>query len=78
MERVTKIKTADGVLHDSVESATRHADIRYGEALSALAHKIVRLEKYSAICEYIDRNLGMFIELQALRDDMKPPPDNPE
>lgn len=69
MIRVPMVQTSDGAVHINVRTALRHAERRYGDALTALAHQLVRCEKYQAICEYLDTNLGAFAALKALKDD---------
>lgn len=69
MTRVTRIQTSDGLLHDNYLKAERHAEERYGRALTELAHKAVRVEKYVAMAAFLEENLAAFVELKALRDD---------
>jgi len=76
MKRVTKIETADGVLHDDLGAAQRHVEALYGNALSRLAHKLVRLEKYAAMMETLNANLPAFQELLDLKADLQL--ENPE
>ena len=71
MKQVTHIQTLDGQLHDRLDAAHRHAERCYGDALTRLAHLAVRQEKYTAMCEFIDQNLGEFQALTALKADMK-------
>ena len=69
MERVTMIRTFDGALHDSKCAAMRHLDKLYADKLCLIAHRAIYL-KYKALTEFIDGNLHLFAELQAIRDDM--------
>lgn len=69
MKTVTKIQTRDGVLHDNEASAKRHANKVYADALSTLAAKLVKIEKYSPMMDFLDTRLDDFIELRALADD---------
>lgn len=77
MTRVTRIQTSDGVLHDNFLKAERHAEERYGKALTDLAHKAIRIEKYVAMAAFFEDNLALLVELKALRDDIQlaPPGD---
>jgi hypothetical protein len=70
MKTVTKFETSDGSEFDSFDKATRHAEARYGEALSKLAHRLVQCEKYTSMQAYLDANLHEFIRLQALKADI--------
>lgn len=69
MEWVAMVKTADGALHETAAAALRHADKRYGEALTALAAEAVRVEKYLAMALFIESNLPRFVALSALKAD---------
>lgn len=53
----TKIcyQTCDGVIHTDVRSASRHADKRYGEVLCALAHRLLTIEKYRSMVDFLDQ-----------------------
>lgn len=70
MRRVIRFQTADGELHETASAARGHADRRYGDALTRLAHRAVRQEKYTKMCEFIDNNLDAFVELKALKADI--------
>ena len=72
MRRVIKYETSDGVLHDSEQDAERYADKRYGDLLSKTAVSLGRTDgKYSLLTTYVDENLQVFLQLHALREDMK-------
>ncbi|APL99263.1 hypothetical protein [Bordetella phage CN2] len=70
MKRVIRFQTADGALHETASAARGHADRRYGDALTRLAHRAVQQEKYTKICDFIDKNLDAFEELKALKVDI--------
>ena len=69
MKRVTMYQTADGRLHSSEDRAFYHANERYGRAVTNLAHRAVRQEKYTKMIAFIEENLAAFTELKALKDD---------
>ena len=73
MERVTKVRTFDGLLHDDQRAAQRHLDKIYGEALSKIAHKIISDSdfKYSKLLECLDGNLDAFKKLMQIKADMR-------
>ncbi len=76
--QVTRFETLDGALHASPLDAKRHAEKRYGDALTAISHKLARLEKYAAIQDFIDANLGEFTALAELREDCEMSPETDE
>jgi hypothetical protein len=69
MRWVEKVQTSDGQLHDHERRALDHAEKRYGDALTALAHRLVRVEKYTAMCDFLDANIAEFVALEALKAD---------
>lgn len=69
MQKVTRYKTLDGVLHDTPRAAQAHADKVYGLLLCSLAHESLRIEKYLAMQEFIEANLDRFLELNKLKQD---------
>lgn len=69
MKTVTKVQTFDGALHDTEAAARRHAEKLYGEALSRLAARLVAIQKYSPMMEFIDSNLSEFEKLKTLKSD---------
>lgn len=56
-------------MHLDFRTALRHADNRYGNALTALAHEALRADKYKAMCDFIEAALPRFQELAALAAD---------
>jgi len=70
MKRVIRFQTADGALHETASAARGHADRRYGEAMTRLAHRAVQQEKYTKMVDFIDNNLDAFVELKALKADI--------
>ena len=70
MKQVTRYQTLDGELHPTAHAATNHAERRYGEALTSLAHQAVRQEKYTKMVDFIDGHLDAFAALKALKADI--------
>ena len=70
MKRVIRFQTADGALHETASAARGHADRRYGDAMTRLAHRAVQQEKYTKMVDFIDNNLDAFEELKALKADI--------
>lgn len=70
MKSLIKYEALDGSLHDSVKDAKRHIEAIYANKLASVAHKMVQLQKYSAIGDFIDENLALFAELQTIKNDL--------
>ena len=69
MHRFEAYKTLDGQVFESEAEAKRHASKVYGDALYKLAHKLVKLDKYKDILDFLDSNLLAFAHLTALKKD---------
>lgn len=61
--------THDGVIHRTERDAAKHLDAMYADILCKMAHQLVRLEKYTAACEWIDANLSSFARLAEIKAD---------
>jgi len=70
MQSFTAYKTRDGVLHETYEAAKRHAESRYADQLSKMAHQLVRIDKYSEMMEKLDGFKGSMQRLLDLADDL--------
>ena len=70
MKKVNAWVTSDEVVHLDHDLAVKHAESRYGDLLTDLAHKSVRIGKYMEMCTWIDANLHRFQELARLLDDV--------
>lgn len=62
-------RTSDGEVHPDLDTANRHACNRYGDALSKLAIRAVRVEKYKDMLDWIEDHLDEFATLIELRRD---------
>ena len=69
MKRKFQVQTYDGKLHDSVQDAKKHLDVKYADILLRIAREVVQL-KYSAAAEYLDAHLNDFQLLLQIRNDM--------
>lgn len=76
MERITVYRTSDGKDHESEERARTHAERRYGNMVTALAHEIARTDKYTDACEWVGKNLPRFRQLLDLELDRHLPVDD--
>jgi hypothetical protein len=70
MRCVTLYQTRDGKCFPDPRAAKRHAEDAYGVALSNLAHRLLRADKYSAMMEALEECAGGFADLAALRADI--------
>lgn len=70
MRKVIRYQTRDGELHVSYEAAQRHAENIYGLALSAIVHKMLRVDKYALALDFVDTELPAFGHLIALKADI--------
>jgi CRP-like cAMP-binding protein len=71
MKWIKQVVTSDGATHANYLAAEKHAEERYGNALTKLARQLVRVEKYTEMITFIEQNLPAFVELQALSEDRK-------
>lgn len=78
MKRVQMFRTSDGEHHPSVGAAKTHAERRYGDHLTKLAHEAVRCEKYTTMVDWLDKNHGRVAELVALKQDIRLEADDAE
>jgi hypothetical protein len=69
MRRERRWVTSDLVAHANEKDAKRHAEKRYGEAVSRLSHEIAPQDKYQSATEWVDGSLGRFADLIALKRD---------
>ena len=69
MKAIICYQTIDGAVHTSRDSAHRHADERYGQELTKLAHRLVSIEKYKEMVEFLDKY--DFTSLMTLRKDLQ-------
>jgi hypothetical protein len=70
MKRVVAYTTSDGAMHASFRAANKHAETRYGDLLTKLAHEAVHIDKYMAMTEWINANLQSFSALLSLHADL--------
>jgi hypothetical protein len=71
MKEITAYKTQDGTIYESFHKATRHAEKEYGEGLLKLSSKLLQMEKYTAMSNFLDENLESFVELAKLKKDIE-------
>lgn len=69
MKRIEAWQTGDGQIFTDQRAAASHAEQRYGNALTSLAHAAVKVEKYTLMIDFIEANLPKFRELMFLSAD---------
>lgn len=57
MYKVTKVMTNDGEMFDTEKEAKHYLEARYADCLCKLASKLVSIEKYQPMCEFLDANI---------------------
>jgi hypothetical protein len=70
MKRVEMFKTADGQTFPTAELASGHAEGLYMDAIGSLAHRMVHLEKYSQMREWLHQNREELAQLVTLHADI--------
>ena len=71
MKQVSRWETSDGKLHETYLEAKHHAENRYGLQLSAMAHELLRVEKYAEMLDKLDGFKGAMRLLLDLNEDLK-------
>lgn len=70
MKQINMIQTHDGIVHDSVQDATKYLQKQYGDNLLSIGRKLAN-QNYTTVTNFINDNLNLFIQLKAIKDDMK-------
>lgn len=70
MKIIQRIETFDGKVHDDVDAALHHLNVTHADVLSKIAHELVQLQKFTAIGNWVDNHLGLFLDLYAIKQDM--------
>lgn len=71
MKWVSFVQTSDGKIHRDALRAAEYAETRYQNALSSIAHRMVHQDKYTKMMEFVDAHLDEYVNLKALKDDIK-------
>jgi len=66
MYKIIKIVTDDGQEFEDIKVAMKSLEKDYGGKLTSVCHKLVSIEKYVDMCEFVNANLALFSELIAL------------
>ena len=75
MKMVIAVQTHDGVLHKDIEMARKYAeyaveqaDEGYGKAITALAHQLAQINRYSEMSRWLDDNIAQLKGIVYFRD----------
>ena len=80
MKIIQCYQTLDGTIHTSHEAAISHADKKYGELVTSLAHKVASIQKYAGAIDWIDSEefADAVQKLAQLKGDLKIQKDSDE
>ena len=71
MYKIIKVVTDNGQEFESVQQAVKSLEKDYGDKLTSVCHKLVNIEKYIDMCEFVNSNLYLFSELLELNMEIK-------
>jgi len=71
MKRVSRVQTYDGKIHVDEKAAIKHLDKEFGDVFLPICKKLVYLNKYEEMTDYLSENLELFRVLLKIQDDMK-------
>lgn len=74
MHKVTKIMTNDGHMFDTVKDAKHYLEVKYADCLCKLASKLVTIDKYQKMCEFLDTHINedLFVQVQEIKREIAP------
>ena len=74
MYKVTKVMTNDGHMFDTVKDAKHYLDVKYADCLCKLASKLVAIDKYQEMCEFLDTHINkdLFVRVQEIKREIAP------
>ncbi len=74
MYKVTKVMTNDGQVFDTVKDAKHYLEKKYADCLCKLASKLVAIDKYRPMCEFLDTHINedLFVQVQDLKREIAP------
>ena len=72
MRIVQRVETFDGVIHCDYQAALRHLSIMHADRLGEISRALCDLDaKYVATGDWVNENLGRFMDLNTIKQDMK-------
>ena len=80
MYKVTKVMTNDGHMFDTTVDAKHYLEKRYADCLCKLASKLVAIDKYQEMCEFLDTHINgdLFVQVQEIKREIAPKIDEEE
>ena len=74
MYKVTKVMTNDGHMFDTVKDAKHYLEVKYADCLCKLASKLVAIDKYQEMCEFLDTHINkdLFVQVQEIKKEITP------
>ena len=74
MYKVTKVMTNDGHMFDTVKDAKHYLEVKYADCLCKLASKLVAIDKYQEMCEFLDTHINkdLFVQVQEIKREIAP------
>ena len=70
MHKIIKIALDDGTEFNNIQEAKKFLEKCYGNKLTKLCSKLVNIEKYVDMCNFVNENLSLFGELIELNLEM--------
>ena len=69
MYKVTKVMTNDGHMFDTAKDAKHYLEVKYADCLCKLASKLVAIDKYQQMCEFLDTHINedLFVQVQEIK-----------
>jgi len=76
MREVSRFQTSDGELHATQAHAAKHADRRYGDALSKVVYAVLEIaqdgpKRYTRLHDWIDQHHDQLAVLRDLKNDLQ-------
>ena len=71
MYEVVKVMTNDGHQFDSAKEAKEYLEKEYSDKMCRISAKLVSIEKYQEMKEYLDANLEVFLDVITLKKELE-------
>lgn len=71
MYEVVKVMTNDGHLFDNAKEAKEYLEEEYTDKMCRISSKLVSIEKYQEMKEYLDENLEVFLDVITLKKELE-------
>lgn len=70
MKAVTKFITDDGCMFDTEKDARHHLEKEYANHLCGLAHKLIAIDKYQKMVNFLHENENLLREMLEIKDEL--------